>query len=738
MLKHYILVGFVCSAFSLSAQEHSIARKWNEVLLESIRNDFARPTVHARNLFHSSALMYDVYAIFDPDVEPIFFGKEFDGNPIPFDSSAILTPSTIEERDSAITVIMSFAMARLIEHRFEFSPGYDEILMLIEDLFSSIELNPNFFSQDYSTGNLAALGNYMAARFIELARNDGSNERSNYRNTFYRPVNPPLNMQLRGNAGVVDPNRWQELSLSVFIDQSGNVVPGSTQPFLSAEWGRVLPFSLKEEDREILFRDDSPYEWWVYHNTGHPPYLTPNGDSTSNLFKETFLTCILWAAHLDPRDTTLWDISPGGLGNTPDSMLPREFKNYNSFYNLIEGGHKDLKHRVNPVTGMPYAPQFVKRADYARVLAEFWADGPDSETPPGHWFAIFNKVMDHPDFERKWYGEGEELSPLAYDVRAYLVLGGAMHDAAVSTWSIKGYYDYTRPVSAIRYMASKGQSTDTSLVNYHVHGLPLLPGYVEVIGPTDPLAGQRGERIGKIKIFTWRGPEFISDPSTDFAGVGWMLAEEWWPYQRPTFVTPPFAGYLSGHSTFSRTAAEVLTKITGSEFFPGGMGEFVLKKDEFLIHENGPSETITLQWATYKDASDQTSLSRIWGGIHPPVDDIFGRLNGIKIAKTALAKANEFFRFRSVPTVEFKQASEILSIYPNPVSSNGFLTIDYSAQNGPQRIDIFHSSGQRVYSSPFRDNDQVNISLQGYRPGLYIIQMTSNTKVVTGKLLVVE
>ncbi len=53
------------------------------------------------------------------------------------------------------------------------------------------------------------------------------------------------------------------------------------------------------------------------------------------------------------------------------------------------------------------------------------------------------------------------------------------------------------------------------------------------------------------------------------AGSDWILAENWWPYQRPSFVTPPFAGYTSGHSTFSRAAAEVLTDITGDEYFPG-------------------------------------------------------------------------------------------------------------------------------------------------------------------------
>ncbi|WNH08384.1 hypothetical protein [Thalassobellus suaedae] len=37
----------------------SVARLWNEALLDAIRRDYARPTVHARNLFHTSVAMYD-------------------------------------------------------------------------------------------------------------------------------------------------------------------------------------------------------------------------------------------------------------------------------------------------------------------------------------------------------------------------------------------------------------------------------------------------------------------------------------------------------------------------------------------------------------------------------------------------------------------------------------------------------------------------------------------------------
>jgi len=86
-----------------------------------------------------------------------------------------------------------------------------------------------------------------------------------------------------------------------------------------------------------------------------------------------------------------------------------------------------------------------------------------------------------------------------------------------------------------------------------------------------------------------------------------------------------------------------MTLLTGSPYFPGGLGEFHAPKNEFLVFEEGPSVDVILQWATYQDASDQTSLSRIWGGIHPPADDIPGRRIGDMVGPEAFARAEQYF-----------------------------------------------------------------------------------------------
>jgi len=124
--------------------------------------------------------------------------------------------------------------------------------------------------------------------------------------------------------------------------------------------------------------------------------------------------------------------------------------------------------------------------------------------------------------------------------------------------------------------------------------------------------------------------------------VRWILATEWLPYQAPSFVTPSFPGYVSGHSTFSRAAAEIMTQYTGSEFFPGGLGGFTIEPG-WLKFDDGPTEPITLQWATYFDAADEAGLSRLYGGIHVAVDDYGGRIMGATCGELAWAKATSYF-----------------------------------------------------------------------------------------------
>ena len=712
--------------------QHSVARQWNEATLDAIRNDFARPTVHARNLFHISIAMYECWAAYDEIAEQYMLGRDINGFNTPF--AEIPVPEDIK---SAQEEAMSFAAFRIIFHRYRNSPGRFDILFDADNLMKELGYDSNITDTTYQSGVPAHLGNYIAAKVIEYGLQDGANESEFYDNRFYEPVNPPMFIQGNGNPDIVDLNRWQPLSLSVFIDQSGNEIIGNTPEFLGPEWGAVAPFALKGEQLTEYERDGFTYN--VYFDPGAPVLLSDEGtDPSSEAYKWGNSLVSIWGSHLDPEDGAMIDISPGSIGNFNIDNFPTSFEDYDSFYNFTEGGDASEGHNSNPKTGEPYEPNVVKRADYARVLAEFWADGPDSETPPGHWFTIHNTITDHPDFERKFQGEGELLDTLEWDVKLYLTLGGAMHDCAIAAWGIKGWYDYIRPVSAIRGIAELGQSSDENAPNYNPRGLKLIEGFIEQVSESDTLAGDSLEHVGKIKLYSWKGPDYIENPSIDVAGVDWILAENWWPYQRPTFVTPPFAGYVSGHSTFSRAAAEVLTIFTGDPFFPGGIGEFIAEKNRFLVFEEGPSEDVKLQWATYRDASDQTSLSRIWGGIHPPIDDIPGRIIGEKIGIQSFNKAKRYFDGTVVSTNEVEiDQSQILSVTPNPVQKGMGFSVNYSSEYRKVKLELLDIMGRRVYSHDLNNEElehgQFTISTH-LQSGIYVLSVKSGNKIATRKI----
>ncbi len=140
--------------------------------------------------------------------------------------------------------------------------------------------------------------------------------------------------------------------------------------------------------------------------------------------------------------------------------------------------------------------------DFQKVSAEYFADGPTSEFPPGHW-ALFAQLVSRRD-----------NNSLDDDVRMFFALGNALLDAGICAWDAKLAYDSVRPVTAIHFL----------------------------------YAGQT--------ILAWGGPGQGTKP---------IRGEFWRPYQLSTVVSPPFPEFFSGHSVFSAAGAEVLRSFTGSD-----------------------------------------------------------------------------------------------------------------------------------------------------------------------------
>ncbi len=705
------LIGLGISIGSCFGQTHSVARKWNEVLIQGIRNDFARPTANARSLFHISAAMYDAWAVFEPGVSPFFLGQKVGDFEIPFNGF----PYQLDQRSSLRNETISYAAYTLMLHRYQYSPGFVKTKHLMDSLMIALGYQVGYTSSDYSTGSAASLGVYIGEQINLFGLQDGSNEAGGYVDLYYSPVNCPLNLTLSVPNFLEYANRWQPLQFgSSFVDQNGNAIQSGVTPFLGAEWGNVVPFALDKSSKTDFIRDGHNYT--VYHDPGPPALIdTISGNSFNDPYKWGFTMVSAWSAQLDRSDGVMLDISPASIGNLDINQFPNSPTDYPKFYNFMMGGDISKGYSINPKTNQPYVPQLVPRGDYNRVLAQFWADGPSSETPPGHWFTILNYVADQPQLVKKFGGVGKLMDPLEWDVKSYLTLGGAVHDAAISIWSAKGYYDYVRPISAIRYMATRGQSSDPNLPRYSKAGIPLIKGLVELIQEGDSLAGPSNENINEIKIYAWRGFSVVKNPINVEAGVGWIMARDWWPYQKPTFVTPPFAGYTSGHSGFSRAAAQVLTLITGDEYFPGGLGEFVAKKDQFLFVEKGPSVDVILQWARYFDAADQCSLSRIWGGIHTPIDDLPARKIGSLVGNKAYQFANQYFQ-------AFGNIENNIIGFPNP--SSGIINVTgvpIDSINDFLIVDPLGQSMKALNYLKFVSGNQVVLDLSNLSKGVYFL-----------------
>ena len=148
---------------------------------------------------------------------------------------------------------------------------------------------------------------------------------------------------------------------------------------------------------------------------------------------------------------------------------------------------------------------FSRNLDERQKLAvEYWADGPSSELPPGHWglFAQFVSARDAHTIDQ--------------DAKMFFAMHNASFDAGIVAWHIKRKYNGVRPITAIRFL-------------------------------------KRGQVIR-----AWGGP---GRPIENIPG------EKWSPYNPGNNLTPAFPGYFSGHSVFSRASATVLQLFTGSDAF---------------------------------------------------------------------------------------------------------------------------------------------------------------------------
>ena len=244
-----------CLAAGGASAQHSVARAWDDTMLESIKRDRVRPPVQARNLFHLSVAMYDAWAAYDPAVRPYFFEEKISAKDV----------------EAARHESISYAAYRLMKHRFALSPNVAAINTILDARLTALGYAPGVTT---TVGNTpAAVGNRIAALVIQRGLADNSHEEidhASYPGT-YPDLNPALVVALPFNPTVIVPTRYQPLALSFFVDQNGNVIPGGFPAKVAPFWGFVTPFGLQPGDMD-------PARPGVYLNPPPPPVLNGVGD----------------------------------------------------------------------------------------------------------------------------------------------------------------------------------------------------------------------------------------------------------------------------------------------------------------------------------------------------------------------------------------------------------------------------------------------------------------------------
>jgi len=241
--------------------------------------------------------------------------------------------------------------------------------------------------------------------------------------------------------------------------------------------------------------------------------------------------------------------------------------------------------------------------DTKKVIAEFWADGPNSTNPPGHWHEIVIETI-----------ENERLS-LEKSVKLLFLQANAVFDAGILAWSLKILWDSVRPITAIQCLYANKT------------------------------------------ISAWKTP---------YQGIVSIPGGTWQPYQNINFITPPFAEYPSGHSTFSSASAAILKSFFGDDKFRGN--SYVIKAGTSLFEPKismgapghiadltdvpnkgpysvgySPATDITLSWNTWTEAAQQSGISRLYGGIHFMSANRDGLKLGQMVADRVWTTANRFF-----------------------------------------------------------------------------------------------
>jgi len=140
----------------------SVARRWDEATLDAIRRALPNPPLHARNLFHTSAAVWDAWAAYEPTASGYFLKEKH----------------TASDVAAAREEAMSYAAYRVLTERYMKATGGSDSLSEFDDVMDSLCYPLTVTTTEGDSP--AAVGNRIAAAVIAFGLTDGSNETLGY------------------------------------------------------------------------------------------------------------------------------------------------------------------------------------------------------------------------------------------------------------------------------------------------------------------------------------------------------------------------------------------------------------------------------------------------------------------------------------------------------------------------------------------------------------------------------
>lgn len=217
-----------------------------------------------------------------------------------------------------------------------------------------------------------------------------------------------------------------------------------------------------------------------------------------------------------------------------------------------------------------------------RARSEYWELGDATEYPPGWWLQRATDLADERGLSQR---EALKLT---------LGVSLAVFDSGVASWDTKYFFDTPRPITAINEMF-----------------------------------------FGSV-VSDWRGNQTALTDDRD----------HWRPYQLRRNLTPPFPDIVSGHSSFSTSAATVMRKLTGSNVFDFTTPLFSSRFDLTDGFDGDPAngnESAYLHWPVLTLAAEEAGLSRLYGGIHMMEGNLQGLVMGTRIGHRAVRLVSSLF-----------------------------------------------------------------------------------------------